>query len=214
MNLNQEEWCNMNSKLAFALIATAALLIVAPVAANAQCGIGGCGMGAGCGVAYGAPQDCVAQVSCNIPATQMVPYMTSTTAMQPVSYPVAVPQTSFVTVPKAVVVPEQVPVETCSIGCAQTAVPVQVPQVAYQPVTSYIPQCYTMPVGGAACPPAGPGMGGYEAQPGMYGQAGFAGSQPQMAQPPMGQQQMMAQPPMDVNVQRLMNVQRIIADKN
>jgi hypothetical protein len=90
----------------------------------------GAGMGAyGSNAMVGAPQDCMATVSCNVPVTQMVPYMTTETQMTTVQKPVVVPQQSSVTVPETVTVPEQVPV--------------QVPAVAYQPCTTMVPQNQT-----------------------------------------------------------------------
>ena len=150
-----------------ALIILTALVFAAPALAQtsygADTGAGACSAcgasdmsSCGCGVSYGAPQDCVATVSCNIPATQMIPYQTSTTEMQTVNYPVTVPQQSSVTVPKMVCVPEEVPVTTYTTACAQTQVPVQVPATAYQPCTTLIPQCKTFNLGSA---PAGMGCG-------------------------------------------------------
>ena len=163
-----------------AIVAMAAILCAAPALAElgyglgdmgcSTCGAGGYGMANTCGgdVAYGAPQDCMATVSCNIPVTQQVPYMTSTCEMQTVSTPILVPQQSTVTVPKTVTVPEQVtitvpkevcveeqvPVTTYCMSSQETQVPVQVPTVAYQPVTTMMPQTKTfclgdnMPAGG------------------------------------------------------------------
>ena len=140
-----------------ALLTLAALAFSAPAFAQDYgmgnimgTGTGGCG----CGVTYGAPQDCVATVSCNIPATQMVPVPTTTTQMQTVSYPVSVPQQSSITVPKMVCVPQQVPITTYTTACAQTQVPVQVPATAYQPCTTMIPQTRTFALGcstGSSC---------------------------------------------------------------
>ena len=138
----------MNGKILLAALVVVSLLAYA-TPALAQCGA--CGA-----VSYGAPQNCVATVSCNVPVTQMVPYMTSNTVMQPVSVPQVVPVQSSVTVPTAVIVPQQVPVTTYATTCVQSAVPVQVPSTAYAPVTSYVPQVYTMPLScGAANVPAG-----------------------------------------------------------
>lgn len=175
-----------------ALVTLAALVVAGPAMAQGY-GMGNIG-GAygGSGASVGAPQDCMATVSCNIPVTQMVPYQTSTTAMQTVNYPVTVPQQSAVTVPREVCVPEQVsvtvprtvvvpeqvsvtvpktsvvaeqvPVTTYSTACAQAQVPVQVPAVAYQPVTSMVPKTQTFCLGDMA---AGAGMGATAAQGGV-----------------------------------------------
>ncbi len=132
----------MNGKILLATLVVAGLIMFA-TPAMAQCGgCGGCG-----GAVYGVPQDCVATVSCNIPVTQNVPYVTCTTVPQPVQVPVTVPVQSSVTVPTAVIVPQQVPVTTYATSCVTQSVPVQVPVTAYQPVTSYVPQVYTIPLG-------------------------------------------------------------------
>lgn len=154
------------------LFAMAALVFVLPAYAFA-------GAGAGMGAAQsGPPQDCVATVSCNIPVTQMVPYQAAATAMQTVQYPVNVPVQTTVTVPKTVVVPQQVPVTVSKTVCAQKQVPVQVPVTAYQPVTTKVPQVFTIPLGGQACGSGGMGAGAYGAQGNIapVGQQGsFAG---------------------------------------
>lgn len=141
---------------------TAMMLLVFAVPAFAQCGAcGGFGYGAGIGAcgaaAYGPPQDCVATVSCNVPVTQNVPYITSTTVSQPVQVPVTVPVQSSVTIPTAVIVPQEVPITTYATSCVTQDVPVQVPVTAYQPMTSYVPQTYTVPLG--SCPASGTMMG-------------------------------------------------------
>ncbi|CAJ37756.1 hypothetical protein [Methanocella arvoryzae] len=187
----------MKKLFVLALVTLAALVFAGPAMAQYGMGAGlaaAGGAGPAGGVSYGAPQDCVATVSCNIPATQMVPYMTTTCDMQTVNYPVTVPKQTTVTVPRTVVVPEQVPVTTYETACAQAQVPVQVPAVAYQPVTTMIPQTKTFCLGnapagagiGAACPsgPAaaggsGVGLGAAAAgqSPGMMGAgAGAAGA--------------------------------------
>lgn len=146
-------------KISIAAIALLSLaLITAPAFAQYGAGLGA-GYGA-CGgaVAYGAPQDCVAQVYCNIPVTTEVPYMTCTQVAQEVPITVPVQSCTSVEVPRAVIVPETVTVPYMTCAPSTTTVPVTVPVQSSYPVTSLVPQCYTMPVGcGAAS-----ACGGYD----------------------------------------------------
>lgn len=152
----------MTYKIAIvAIVLLSAALMATPAFAQFGCGMGACGIGAGygagigaglgagaCGaVTYGAPQDCVAQVSCNIPVTTQVPTITTTCVQQEV--PITVPvQTSVpVQVPRVVVVPETVNVPTMTCAQSTTTVPVTVPVQTSVPVTSMVPQCYTVPLG-------------------------------------------------------------------
>jgi hypothetical protein len=149
----------MNGKIWLATLAAVVLLAFA-APAMAQCGA--CG-----GVAYGAPQDCVATISCNIPVTQQVPYVTTTCVPQQIQVPVQVPVQSSITVPTQVMVPQQitvmvpqcvpqeVPITTYQTTCVPQEIQVPVPVTAYQPVTTYVPQCYTVPMGGANAPMGG-----------------------------------------------------------
>lgn len=168
-------------KISIAAIALLSLaLIAAPAFAQLGCGAGGCGLGAGLGygglgdglgygglgaglggacgpcggaVSYGAPQDCIAQVSCNVPVTTQVPTMTTTCVPQEVPVLVPVQSSMPVTVPRVVVVPETCEVPYMTATISSTTVPVTVPVQTSVPVTSMVPQCYTVPLGcGSAAP--------------------------------------------------------------
>lgn len=147
---------------AVAIVLLSAALLATPAYALLGAGLGGYGIGAGLGagacgnVAYGAPQDCIAQISCNIPVTTQVP--TITTTCVPREVPITVPvQTSVpVQVPRVVVVPETVQVPTVTCAQSTTTVPVTVPVQTSVPVTSMVPQCYTVPLGCAGGAAAGP----------------------------------------------------------
>lgn len=136
----------MAYRISTAVIVLLTLALIAPAAA-AQFGYGP----AACGgpVTYGAPQNCVATVSCNIPVTTQVPVMTTTTVPQTVPICVPVQDVTTVTVPKVVVVPETVPVPYVRPTMSTTTVPVCVPVQSSVPVTTMVPQCYTVPLGGA-----------------------------------------------------------------
>jgi hypothetical protein len=164
----------MVNKISIAAIALLSLaLIAAPAFAfigggfgglGAGAGFGGLGFGAGLGgacspcggaVTYGAPQDCVAQISCNVPVTRQVPVMTCTQVAQEVPITVPVQSCTQVQVPRVVVVPETVNVPYMTCAQSSTTVPVTVPVQSSVPVTTMVPQCYTVPMGcGAAAAPA------------------------------------------------------------
>jgi hypothetical protein len=123
-------------------------------------GYGGLGYGAGLGgacspcggaVAVGAPQDCIAQISCNVPVTTQVPVMTCTQVPQEVPIVVPVQSCTQVTVPRVVCVPETVNVPYMTCAPSTTTVPVTVPVQSSVPVTSLVPQCYTTPVASGGC---------------------------------------------------------------
>ena len=145
-------------------------LIAAPAFAQFGCGLGGCGIGAGLGfgglggacgpcggaVSYGAPQNCIAQISCQVPVTTQVPVMSCTQVPQEVPIVVPVQSCTQVTVPRVVTVPETVNVPYMTCAQSTTTVPVTVPVQSSVPVTTMVPQCYTVPMGcGAAAPSCG-----------------------------------------------------------
>ena len=147
-------------KISIAAIVLLNLAIV-PAAAQFGCGLGGCGLGAGfggyglggacspCGgVSVGEPQNCIAQISCNVPVTTNVPVMSCTTVPQQV--PITVPVTDIcpVTVPKVCVVPQTIGVPVVKPALSSTTVPVTVPVQTCVPVTNMVPQCYTVPMSG------------------------------------------------------------------
>jgi hypothetical protein len=144
----------MNGKI---LLATLAAVVLLAFAAPAMAQCGACG-----GVAYGAPQDCVATISCNVPVTQQVPYITTTCVPQEIQVPVCTPVQSSITVPRQIMVPQQitvmvpqcvpeeVPITTYTTTCVPQEIQVPVPVTAYQPVTTMVPQCYTVPMGANA----------------------------------------------------------------
>jgi len=142
----------MVSKIsAAAIVLLMVALLSAPAFAQIGAGIGAYGAG-GCGscggaVAYGAPQDCIAQISCNIPVTTQVPTVTTTTVPQQVPIVVPVTQSCPVQVPRVVVVPETVQVPYVTCAQSSTTVPVTVPVQTSVPVTNLVPQCYTVPLG-------------------------------------------------------------------
>ncbi len=78
-----------------AIVLLSLALIAAPALAQYGYGLGAGpgygGLDGACGgaVTYGAPQDCIAQVSCNVPVTTEVPVMTCTQVPQEV--PIVVP---------------------------------------------------------------------------------------------------------------------------
>jgi hypothetical protein len=149
----------MVNKISIAAIALLSLaLIVAPAFAQIGAGFGGLGYGAGLGgacspcggaVAVGAPQDCIAQISCNVPVTTQVPVMSCTQVPQEVPIVVPVQSCTQVQVPRVVVVPETVNVPVMTCAQSTTTVPVTVPVQSSVPVTNMVPQCYTVPLGGA-----------------------------------------------------------------
>jgi hypothetical protein len=141
-------------------IALLALPAAAQFGYGLGCGYGGCGYG-GCGpVSYGAPQNCVATISCNIPVTTQVPVITTTCVPQQVPITVPVQDVTTCVVPRVVVVPQTVPVPIVRPACSAITVPVTVPVQSSVPVTSCIPQVYTVPLGcGGAGPIGAPGAG-------------------------------------------------------
>ena len=136
---------------AAAIVLLMVALLSAPAFAQIGAGLGAYGAGAcspcGDAVSYGAPQDCVAQISCNIPVTTQVPTMTTTCVPQEVPIVVPVTQSCPVQVPRVVVVPETVQVPYVTCAQSSTTVPVTVPVQTSVPVTNLVPQCYTVPLG-------------------------------------------------------------------
>jgi len=175
---------NMASKVTVAALVIAAMLLVtAPAFAQIGLGAYGLGAGLGCGscspcggVAVGAPQDCIAQVYCNVPVTTNIPVTVPATVPQTVPITVPCADVCPVTIPRAVVVPQTVPVPVIKPAVTATTIPVTVPVQSCVPVTNMVPQSYTVPLGGSCAPaastcgPCGAGVGlGYGGLGAGYG---------------------------------------------
>lgn len=181
-----------------AIVLLTVVLFALPAAAQFGCGPGGPGLGmpgsfgspyGGAAVA-GPPQDCIAQVSCNVPVVTEVPTLTATVVPQQVPVVTATIQQAPVTVPRVVVVPETVPVPYLQPVVSSTTVPVTVPVPTSVPVVSNVPQVFTVPLGsmGAAKGiPAGKGIPAQANAPALGNAPATSGAPAKAANVPMSQ---------------------------